>query len=328
MGCGTMGALVGVAVPAPWRSLFLTEHANQRSMQVLPAGWKTCLRWRVKAQGYDAVQASHTNCAKVYTATDLSSGVVDVCGWSVVFEGKGDVGKVTEIVQVKRVGSTFDWDNEDSTYEFMLKVTQTSNWVEDRKLGMAGMRRRLVNVRNGNRDKQLLGTEYLIPIVDAFFREVDARKKRLVILPPQGLIELGKRPEAVRKLHPVILEFCQRHAGILKERFTARNKRNNKFKYSQMSDVEIEDIVCSYMPTRDQLQAAGRWDLIKQIKAAGGFLFVAHALNLKSRRRPDGFWEDLGELDAEIEQFIVESWIEKVHGETDSFQWRLPRGCK
>eukprot|EP00249_Psilotum_nudum_P007449 c20565_g1_i2 orf=343-1074(+) len=134
--------------------------------------------------------------------------------------------------------------------------------------------------------------------------------------PPQGLIELGKRPEAVRKLHPVILEFCQRHAGILKERFTARNKRNNKFKYSQMSDVEIEDIVCSYMPTRDQLQAAGRWDLIKQIKAAGGFLFVAHALNLKSRRRPDGFWEDLGELDAEIEQFIVESWIEKVHGET------------
>ncbi len=52
------------------------------------------------------------------------------------------------------------------------------------------------------------------------------------------------------------------------------------------------------MPTRASLAAAGRADLIRAINAAGGFLAVAQALGLRSKRRPIGYWDNLDNLDA------------------------------
>jgi hypothetical protein len=52
--------------------------------------------------------------------------------------------------------------------------------------------------------------------------------------------------------------------------------------------------------------------LIKEINAAGGLLYVAQALNMRVGCRPAGFWEDLTQLDIEIEWFIWESWTKKL----------------
>lgn len=51
------------------------------------------------------------------------------------------------------------------------------------------------------------------------------------------------------------------------------------------------------MPTRAVLQAAGRADIVRAIRAAGGSLAVAQRLGLRSRRRPVGFWDSTDNLD-------------------------------
>ncbi|KAI5057307.1 hypothetical protein GOP47_0027322 [Adiantum capillus-veneris] len=70
------------------------------------------------------------------------------------------------------------------------------------------------------------------------------------------------------------------------------------------------------MPTHEQVFAVGRADLVRKIKDAGGFFYVAHALGLKTNRRPNGFWDDLWRLDFEIECCLLESWVKHANKET------------
>ena len=51
------------------------------------------------------------------------------------------------------------------------------------------------------------------------------------------------------------------------------------------------------MPTRPQLQAAGEEQLIRGIADAGGFLAVAQRLGLRTPRKPNGFWDNIENLD-------------------------------
>lgn len=51
------------------------------------------------------------------------------------------------------------------------------------------------------------------------------------------------------------------------------------------------------MPSKKDLVKAGRWDLVKLVVRAGGFPAVANGVGLISRRRPNGYWEDLDNLD-------------------------------
>ena len=51
------------------------------------------------------------------------------------------------------------------------------------------------------------------------------------------------------------------------------------------------------MPTRQALLSAGRKDLVSAIETDGGFLEVSQLLDLPSRRRPNGFWDNLEALD-------------------------------
>ena len=64
------------------------------------------------------------------------------------------------------------------------------------------------------------------------------------------------------------------------------------------------------MPTRAQLETAGHATLAADIAAAGGFASVATALGLRARRRPDGFWDNLGTLDEELSLFVAANWVE------------------
>lgn len=248
---------------------------------------------------YYAGNANRYKGEKTFTSIDVALGSIDVFGWSVEVEGEGKVGKVIEILHIGRAGSNI---GECSPYEYLLKVFQSpvDALKTSRELGQASI----------DKYEELSGTEVLIPIVDEFVRHVDTKRRCLQVQPPKGLLELARRPEVIRRLRPEIQLFCQRHAKFLQDRFI----ENQKIRYD--SSVDLQEIVHMYMPTRDQLQAVGRFDLIRRIKAAGGFLFVAQALGLKSTRRPNGFWDDLKKLDTEIERFLWESWDEKVHEET------------
>jgi len=51
------------------------------------------------------------------------------------------------------------------------------------------------------------------------------------------------------------------------------------------------------MPTRAALCAAGREDLLRALRCAGGTLAVAQRLGLWCARRPVGFWDSTDNLD-------------------------------
>ncbi len=51
------------------------------------------------------------------------------------------------------------------------------------------------------------------------------------------------------------------------------------------------------MPTRRDLEEAGRPDLVAMVARAGGFPVVANTLGLRSRRHPVGYWDNLENLD-------------------------------
>ena len=51
------------------------------------------------------------------------------------------------------------------------------------------------------------------------------------------------------------------------------------------------------LPTREELETRGEHKLVQAILAAGGFMTVAHKLGFRTKRRPNGFWEDINSLD-------------------------------
>jgi len=60
------------------------------------------------------------------------------------------------------------------------------------------------------------------------------------------------------------------------------------------------------MPTRAELRAAGRQDLVKAVEGHGGFFRVADALGLRGSRaqeRPRGYWQDLDNVRREVRAF-------------------------
>lgn len=179
----------------------------------------------------------------------------DLEGWEVVLEETGEtVGRVEEVLSL----ASF-WDP--SVVEYcLLKVFDSSS----------------------------PGIEYLIPWVEDVVREIDSKAQSILIKPPEGLLELAKRPELLRKIR-IALETFGLHTEGQKE---------------------------PHMPTRRQLQAAGEHKLVEMIVAAGGFSSVAQDLRLRTKRRPVGFWEDLQNLDMEIEAFLEESWREEEDAET------------
>lgn len=176
-------------------------------------------------------------------------------GWKVVLEETGEaVGRVEEVLSL----ASF-WDP--SVVEYcLLKVFDSSS----------------------------PGIEYLIPWVEDVVKEVDAKAQCILIKPPEGLLELAKRPELLRKIR-VALETFGLHTEGQKE---------------------------PHMPTRRQLQAAREQKLVEMIVAAGGFSSVAQDLRFRTKRRPVGFWEDLQNLDSEIETFLGESWSEETNSDT------------
>ncbi|CAM6128202.1 unnamed protein product [Calypogeia fissa] len=244
---------------------------------------------------------------ETFTLTDIAKRSLDLHGWKVLMrDTKEVVGIVDEIIHIGSADS-------DEIFESVLKLVCTSGSTNEDFEGSQS------DAEDGENSEYL---EFLVPLVEDIVREVDVENNCLFITPPEGLLELARIPQLLRELEPKLLEFCrQQNDGIKGCINSVRASDNGRFSddakqlmsWSGEFKQERFDI---FMPTKRQLVAAGRHDLVDDIKAAGGFLAVAQSLNLRSRRRPNGFWEDMKNLDAEIEWFVSSSWTKLKDPET------------
>ncbi|KAF6260236.1 hypothetical protein COO60DRAFT_1637771 [Scenedesmus sp. NREL 46B-D3] len=108
-----------------------------------------------------------------------------------------------------------------------------------------------------------------IPLVPAIANDLYPRQRVLLITPPPGLLDLGRRE--------LLLSFLSK-----------------------------ELLQC--MPTRQQLLSAGRQDLVGVINKVGGFTEAALLLGLRATRRPAGYWDSLEVMDAELDAFVAGCW--------------------
>ncbi|KAH7437044.1 hypothetical protein KP509_05G053700 [Ceratopteris richardii] len=246
---------------------------------------------------------------KVYTARDIALGVIDVQGWSVDVDGKGEVGKVVDILYIGTQGAVDGGVT--APYEYILKVVRPC-FVGER----SGRHHYAASASDPYRQFVETEIKILIPIVDEFIQQINFARKRLLVKPPSGLLELAERPEAILKLEPEIKLFCKRYARFLQERFIGGKKQCSG------GNIDLQKMVHSYMPTREQMYSVGRSDLVRQVQDAGGFLYVANVLGLKATRRPNGFWDDLQRLDFEIECFLLESWVKHTDVETGQIYFK------
>jgi len=116
------------------------------------------------------------------------------------------------------------------------------------------------------------------------------------VQPPEVLLELSQRRILLRWLDPQLESIAQDMASEA-DRASGQRPR---------------------MPTQQHLAALGRNDLTSIIVAAGGFLEVALELNLRHRRKPAGYWDNLDTLDQEISRFIAANWMELYDVEEDN----------
>ena len=107
--------------------------------------------------------------------------------------------------------------------------------------------------------------QHLIPWVPAIVQSIHPPSRTVVINPPPGLLELGRRQQLLQKLKPQLMAHGKPAVGSMADRLGQH-----------------------FMPTKRQLAAAGREDLAKLVTAAGGFIHVAHLLGLRAKRKPEG----------------------------------------
>ncbi|CAI7885585.1 unnamed protein product [Closterium sp. NIES-53] len=162
--------------------------------------------------------------------------------------------------------------------------------------------------------------EHLIPLEAAILVAAHPHRAALTIAPPPGLLDLGWQAVRLHALRPKLLAFCAQ----LAEQQQQQQQRHSASRLTAPFTPPNSKTPCTtpappVMPTIRQLIAAGRRDLIADISAAGGQLAVAQALGFAARRRPTGFWEDLGNVDEEIEAFVARCWVVEC-GDTESRQ--------
>ena len=74
-------------------------------------------------------------------------------------------------------------------------------------------------------------------------------------------------------------------------------------------------------PKKTALSRAGREDLIERIDELGGWYEAAAQLGLASKRKPNGYWENLDFLRDELLQLIYAFWFQEEDEETGETVW-------
>ena len=118
---------------------------------------------------------------------------------------------------------------------------------------------------------------HILPLVDAYVQLFDEEREQVLTRLPSGFLELGRRK--------LILSYLE----------------------EQLRPLSIEGEVL----TRGMLEERGRSDLLRLMSKAGGASSVASELGLKWKgKKRNGYWDDLENLDLEIEMLINDSWID------------------
>ena len=133
--------------------------------------------------------------------------------------------------------------------------------------------------------------QHLIPLVPSIVPVIDTAKELLVLSPPPGLLDLGRRQAALARIDRLL-----RKSGIVSS------------VYMESPDGLQEELK-PRMPTRRELEDMGRYDIVKLVLENGGFLDVAQCLGYRGRRKPPGYWEDEEVLDRELSLFVGSGWI-------------------
>jgi len=161
--------------------------------------------------------------------------------------------------------------------------------------------------------------EHLIPLVRKIVPRIDPGTKRLLVDPPEGLLDLGKRRAVLQHLKVELTQFITTQQRDTKDRST-RSEGDGPNKESSVntqqsavhkSGVGEERSIGGIlnMPLRRELESSGRKDLVKLIQSIGGFIEVAQDLGFRPVRRPPGYWEDEEALDRELSLFVAANWV-------------------
>ena len=116
---------------------------------------------------------------KTYMARDIALRHLYVFGWSVEVDGKV-VGNVDEIIHIGKIDEDIDID---IPYEYILKVVGSAT-TEGASESLEGAKLNSVlqhHVTIGSGGKQMPGIKILIPIVDEFIKNIDVKKRRLLV---------------------------------------------------------------------------------------------------------------------------------------------------
>lgn len=82
------------------------------------------------------------------------------------------------------------------------------------------------------------------------------------------------------------------------------------------------------MPSREKLQQMGQEKLIRGIQNAGGFMFVAQQLGLRTLRKPNGYWDNIENLD-EVGNFLrVLAFVPMLKPQNCIYGLQADQGCR
>eukprot|EP00899_Mesostigma_viride_P025286 jgi/Mesvir1/5942/Mv00706-RA.2 len=205
----------------------------------------------------------------------------------------------------------------------------------------------------------------LVPLVADIVPLVDVSARCLHILPPEGLLEMADWKATMTVLNEELMTFCSQRDG--QENGERHEREGHEMGWDGRYGCGLgwegresgtpggqlhggratrgasgvrerpgwrPQQAAPLMPTEAELQAAGKYELVKMIKFAGGFSSVAQTLGLRWKRRPAGYWDDLENVEREIDMFVRACWTEHVEDETGekyffntatlTFAWSLP----
>ena len=129
----------------------------------------------------------------------------------------------------------------------------------------------------------------MVPLVPSMFPRWNEVAKVLALDAPSGLLDLGFRRSEIRSLRRDLSPYT-----------------------SHLSATQ------QGMPKRLTLVRAGRNDLVTRVTQLGDWSSVALALGLESKRKPDGYWENIDFLREALLQLVNAFWFEETEKNDES----------
>lgn len=123
-------------------------------------------------------------------------------------------------------------------------------------------------------------TIHLIPLVQDIVPSLVLVAKKVMLTPPDGLLDIGKSKANIAELGTELAEFTTYPCGCFGDRLGVK-----------------------YMPTKRALKNAGRDDLVAAVEECGGFVVVAGELGWTTHRKPPG--EHCCELDLQQSEIFA-----------------------